>query len=319
MTEEQSTARPCCIWLEDQGGLLVRAEGIPPEVPSELREALEGCSECQAALAGAALLRAQLDAWRAPEPADDLIERSMAALVLKAALVPNAALGSAAEAPSGERAGLLVGFPPAEPGPAALPSPAKARRRTTVIELLVTPPLAGPVAAIPPSNGSLALRFVLQAAAAVVLFGVSSLFVAIYYPAVSHALQERDQVECQVRLLRLHAAATRYRTEHPGGVALVGFDLRRELIRGGYADELDFVCPSERGQTLGIRSYVGELPADVASVSSQSALNDRPLFWDRFGNHPRGFNLVRLDGRVAGISEDGLMRWRFRSAREGEK
>lgn len=182
----------------------------------------------------------------------------------------------------------------------------------------MTPPLAGPVAAAPPSGRSLAVRFMVQAAAAVVLFGVSSLFVAVYYPAVSYALAERDQTKCQSHLRRLQAAATRYRVEHPQGPALVGFELRGELIRGGYADELDFVCPSERGHELGVRSYVGDLPAGVASTSSGSALGARPLFWDRFGNHSSGFNVIRVDGRVNSISEDGLTRWRFRSTREDD-
>jgi hypothetical protein len=302
----EPTSHPCCIWLEDAGALLVQREGLPQDLAPELRAALESCPECQAALVGAGHLRARLDQWPQPEPADDLIERSLAAIALKAAMSP-----AESEAPAGE----VIPFPT----PAAQAEPSKGegpRRRTTVIELLVTPPLSGPVAPVAPTRGRLAFRFVLQAAAAVVLFGISSIFVATYYPAVSHALEERDQVECQKRLRHLRVAALRYRKEHPEGGALVGFELRRELIRGGYADESDFVCPSERGQELGVRSYLGEIPAASVAQTASGSQGERPVFWDRFGNHSSGFNLIRLDGRVSLVSEENLTRWRLQSSKD---
>jgi len=303
----EPAARPCCIWLEDAGALLVQREGLPDSLAPELRQALESCPECQAALAGAGHLRARLEQWPAPEPADDLVERSLAAIALKAAM-------SAPEerAPVGE----VTPFPTPTPTPEAQPEGKAPRRRTTVIELLVTPPLAGPVGPVAPTRGRLAFRFLVQAAAAVVLFGVSSLFVATYYPAVSHALEERDQVECQKRLRHLRAAGIRYRNEHPEGHSLVGFELRRELIRGGYADETDFVCPSERGQELGVRSYLGEIPAGSVAQTSSASRGERPVFWDRFGNHSSGFNLIRLDGRVSLVSEENLPRWRLQSSKD---
>lgn len=306
---EPMTSRPCCIWLEDSGALLVQREGIPAGLAPELRQALEECPECQAALAGAARLRGRLAEWPEPEAAEDLVERSLAAIALKAALAP-VALAPGEGTPVGE----LVPFPtPSHDAPKGeLPKSEAPRRRTTVIELFVTPPLSGPVAAVAPTRARLAFRFVLQAAAAVILFGVSSVFVAAYYPAVSHALEERDQAQCQARLRVLHAAAERYRKEHPEGPALVGFELRRELIQGGYTDESDFVCPSDRGQELGMRSYIGEIPAGIASATSGSHA-ERPLFWDRFGNHSSGFNLIRLDGRVSAVTEEGLTRWRLKS------
>lgn len=303
----EPTSRPCCIWLEDSGALLVQREGLPESLAPELREALESCPECQAALAGAKHLRARLEEWPQPEPADDLIERSLAAIALKAALAP-----AEPEAPAAELIPFPTPAPETKAAPAASPAP---RRRTTVIELLVTPPLAGPVAPVAPTRGRLAFRFVLQAAAAVILFGVSSIFVATYYPVVSHALEERDQIECQKRLRHLRKAALRYRAEHPEGGALVGFELRRELIRGGYADESDFVCPSERGHELGVRSYLGELPAATAPTSSEGKA-ERPVFWDRFGNHSSGFNLIRLDGSVSLVSEENLTRWRLQSSKD---
>lgn len=305
----EPTSRPCCIWLEDSGALLVQREGLPEGLAPELREALENCPECQAALAGAAHLRGRLQEWPAPEPADDLIERSLAAIALKAAL-----------APAAEEGGQVIPFPTPEQEaskPAAQEGPKQPRRRTTVIELLVTPPLSGPAAAVAPTRGRLAFRFVLQAAAAVILFGISSVFVATYYPAVSHALEERDQLQCQERLRHLRKAALRYRNEHPEGGALVGFELRRELIRGGYADESDFVCPSARGQELGVRSYLGEIPAGGVAPASSAGQSERPVFWDRFGNHSSGFNLIRLDGRVSLVSEENLTRWRLQSSEDG--
>ena len=311
----EPTSRPCCIWLEDAGALLVQREGFPEGLAPELREALESCPECQAALAGAGHLRARLAEWPAPEPAPDLIERSLAAIALKAALSP--------PEESERLVGEVIPFPTPTLAPAKeaavqeAASEGKApRRRTTVIELLVTPPLSGPVASVAPTRGRLAFRFLLQAAAAVVLFGISSIFVATYYPAVSHALEERDQVECQKRLRHLRAASIRYRNEHPEGGALVGFELRRELIRGGYADETDFVCPSERGQELGVRSYLGEIPAAGVAQAASASQGERPVFWDRFGNHSSGFNLIRLDGRVSLVSEENLPRWRLQSSKD---
>ncbi len=40
------------------------------------------------------------------------------------------------------------------------------------------------------------------------------------------------------------------------------------------------------------------------------------MFWDRFGNHSSGFNLIRLDGRVSLVSEENLPRWRLQSSKD---
>lgn len=303
------TLAPCCAWFEAEGALALR-DGLPADLAPELRAALEACPQCQAALAGAGALAARLALWAEPAPPADLIERTLAGLALANAgrQEDEHEPQEGAEGKLEVRKGGLEGDLQAE----TQVSSTRPRRRTTVIEFLVSAPLSAPPAEAP-SRARLALRFGIQAAAAVLLFGISSLFVALYYPAVSHALEERDQVRCQARLATLQQAARRYRSEHPQGPALVGFELRAELIRGGYANELDFVCPSHRGQELGQRSYVGELPAGVAELSS-----GRPLFWDRFGNHSSGFNLVRVDGRLDHVPEEGLTSWRLRQAPGGE-
>ena len=297
---------PCCAWFELEGALALR-DGLPEDLDPELRAAIAGCPECQAALLGAEGLRARLGLWSEPAPPPGLLERALAGMALAGA----SAVGEGDETDEEDDELEQEGVGPKLLPP--LPSPTKERRRTTVIEFLVTAPLGPAPPAEAPSRARLVLRLGLQVAAAGVLFGISSLFVALYYPAVTHALEERDQQRCQTRLLKLQQAARRYRSEHPEGEALVGFELRAELVRGGYAHEGDFVCPSRRGQELGQRSYVGELPAGVAELSSA-----RPLFWDRFGNHTSGFNMVRVDGRLDLVPEEGLTTWRLRQAPAGE-
>ena len=190
----------------------------------------------------------------------------------------------------------MIPFPTQAPAAA----PARPKRRSTVIEVLTSAPLAD-TPAEPPSRQRLVLRVAVQVAAAVLLFGISSTFVAVFYPAVTYALEERDVHRCQEQLERLHAAALRYRAEHPEAKRLRGPELRRALIRGGYAAEADFVCPSRRGRQLGARSYQGDLPAGSEALEAT-----RPLFWDTFSNHGTGFNVVRGSGKVTQIAVDDL-------------
>ncbi|MGE0712943.1 MAG: hypothetical protein AB7N76_04100 [Planctomycetota bacterium] len=271
---------------------LVR-DGVPDQV-GELDEDLARAAR------GAARLGAELATWEAPAPPEDLIERTLARMALAGARP-----AGGAEDPAPEKAGELISFP----------TPAPAARRSTVVEVLTSAPLAD-APAVAPTPRRLLLRVVLQSAAAVLFFALTSAFVAVYYPAITHALQERDLGRCQAQLRRLHAAAQRYREEHPAGPRLRGADLRRALIQGGYASERDFTCPSRRGQKLGARSYQGDLPAGVAAVGSGA---QHPLFWDTPSNHDTAFNVVRQSGRVQSVPVEDLgVLWRERGAEESE-
>ena len=280
-------------WVEENAGELVR-DGVPPE----LAAAIAADAELAAMARGAEALRGQMDAWRDEAPPDDLVERSLARIALAAAVggpVEEEQAGGEAAA-AGAPAGEVIPFPTQAPAAA----PARPKRRSTVIEVLTSAPLAD-TPAEPPSRQRLVLRVAVQVAAAVLLFGISSTFVAVFYPAVTYALEERDVNHCQQQLERLHAAALRYRAEHPEAKRLRGAELRRALIRGGYAAEADFVCPSRRGRQLGLRSYQGDLPAGSEELDAT-----RPLFWDTFSNHGTGFNVVRGSGKVTQIAVDDL-------------
>lgn len=269
-------------------------ELVRGDAPADVTAHAASCAACQGLVAGAGALRADLDAWTAPPPPADLVERTLARLAL---------------APRED-----------EPLPLPLPRPApdlRPRRRTSV-EFL-TSALGGGgevIPLVPPTRRQLALRLFVQAAAAVVMFGVCTTFVAVFYPAVTHALEQRRLEACQAPLLRVHRAIARYREERPDAPPLRGVELRHALVEGGYLRPEDLVCPGPRGHDLGANSFVAELPpADPAAPAKLPP--DRPIVWDRFGNHAEGFNVVYGDGRVDVVSVDGLARWMERRA-EGE-
>lgn len=216
--------------------------------------------------AGAEALRADLESWTAPEPPADLIQRTLA----KIALAPAEATEPAA-APE----------PVAEPEPVAAPAAGGG-----ALEVLTTQPFAPTPHT---KRRGLIVRLFTQALAACLLFGVSASFTAFFYPAVVHALEEGRLERCQQRLKHLARALNTYRAEHPGAEPLSGGALRRALIEGGYASPGDFVCPGAGGDLHGSESYVG--------TSAIEEL-EQPVFWDRFGNHPQGFNVVYGDARV---------------------
>jgi hypothetical protein len=280
-------------WMENDPARLIR-DGVPPEHAS----GAAADPQLAAMAAGAQALHDSLSAWEDTEPPADLVERTLAGLALAA----HADAGS--PAPASE-----VAEPPAAEGEIV---PFPRRRRSTVVERLTQAPLTD-VPHEAPTPRRLLFRVVVQAAAAAVLFVVCSSFAVVFYPAVTHALEERDVVLCQEQLRRLNAAALRYRAEHPQGERLCGANLRRALVRGGYASEQDFTCPSRRGRQLGSSSYQGDLPGGVAPVASRHV-----LFWDTFTNHgTSGFNVVRIDGRVQQVAVDDLgVLWRSRSVQE---
>jgi hypothetical protein len=253
-----------CARARDHLAELVRGDALP----DDLRAHVDACAACGALARGSAAMKGALDGWGVAPPADDLVERSLARLALA---------GASAE---GE----------GQAGP-------RPRRRSSV-ELLTSVPFAGgQVVPFPPTRRQLALRVFTQAAAALLLFAASTSFVAVFYPAVVHAIDERHVHRCQERLQTLARAARAYAAEHPEARDLRGVALRQALVDGGYADPHDFVCPGPRGKDLGENSYVGAFGAGG------------PVFWDRFGNHADGFNVVDLDGRVRCMAVDDLQAW----------
>lgn len=244
----------------------------PGDLPDALRAHLEECAACGALAAGAAALRADLDRWEPEPPPPALVADTLAALAV---------------------------------------GPTRRGRRRTSVEILLSSPLSGPPPEEAPPRRRLLIRLFVQAAAAAILAAVTMGFTVVYYPAVVVALEDRRTHKCQERLRRLQHAALTYRKEHPDAKPLHGVDLRRALIAGGYADVLDFVCPSRKGADLQERSFFGELPAGSAPLSPG------PLFWDRFGNHSSGVNVVYGDGRVELVTVETFAAW-YSRALEGD-
>jgi len=301
-----------CTTVKDALGRLVRGDPLPEAEVTHLA----GCAACSALAEGAGAVRGGLDAWRAPPPPDDLVERTLARLAIA---------GASRHDPSDDARRPLVGDEPSsvdggerrqlgsplsvgvEP-PIPLPTPAPRRRRSSV-ELLTSAPFdGGTVIPFPPTRRQLWTRVVTQAAAAVALFAASTAFVAAYYPAVTHAIDERRVLRCQDQLRRLAAAAVRYRREHPAGPELRGAALRGALVQGGYLDPHDLECPGPRGRDLREASYMGVLPASPAATPG-AVSPDVPLFWDLFGNHADGFDVVHADGRVRLLGAVDLDAW----------
>lgn len=276
------------------------AELVRGDAPKDVLAHAEACTACAEVAAGARTLRRELGAWSVPVPPDDLVERALAGIAVTAATGVDLPPGAPAPA---EPAGVVVPFP----GP--LPEAARPRRRSSV-EILTSVALGvgGAPAPVAPTRRQLALRVVVQAAAALVLFGVSTTFVAVYYPAMVHAVEQRRLHDCQERLRVMARAIVRYRHERPDAPALRGAALRAALIEGGYLDVAELVCPGPRGADLRENSFVAELPpADEADP--RTIPPNRPVCWDRFGNHAEGFNVVYADGRVEVVPVEGLARW----------
>jgi hypothetical protein len=256
-----------CGWVVANAAALVRGED-GAAFPADVIAHLDGCVACRAITEGAETLRRDLDEWTAPEAPTDLIEQTLARAL-------------SAPADTEEQ--------PAEP------ARSPGRRRTSVVEVL-TGGLAEGAA-----HPRLMRRLLGQAVAAVVLFVACTCFVAVFYPAVTLALEDGRIERCQLRLSRLAAAAAKYHDEHPDGGILQGPDLRHVLIAGGYAQERDFVCPGGSGAELRERSYWGRIPAGSVSITHR-----RPVFLDRFANHSSGFNVAYANGRTEVITVDGF-------------
>lgn len=277
-------------------------ELVRGDAPPGLSEHAAACEACARVVEGALALRGDLDAWTVPPPREDLVERALAGMAVAALASP---------------ASPTTDLPPGAPGPLGelIPFPAAARpRRRSSVEILTSAALGGggPVSPVPPTRGQLALRLVTQAAAALLLFGVCTTFVAVFYPAVVHAVEQRRLHDCQERLREVARAIARYRHERPDAPALRGPALRAALVEGGYLDASRLVCPGPRGHDLGQNSFVAELPAPDPADPARLP-GGRPVCWDRFGNHAEGFNVVYADGRVEVVPVEGLARWMGRS------
>jgi hypothetical protein len=261
------------------------AELVRGDALEAVRAHARACDACREVVDGAAAMKGELDGWRAPPPPADLVERTLAKLAV-AAMAPAVDLPPGAPAPEG----VVIPFPTMA---------ARPRRRSSV-EILTSAPFAEPLVA--PTRRQLAFRVVTQAAAALLLFGVCTTFVAVFYPAAVHAIEQRRMSECQERLRRVADALRRYRRDRPDAPALRGPALRLALTDGGYLREEDLVCAGPRGADLGTNSFVAELPAGAVAA-------ERPVCWDRFGNHAEGFNVVYGDGRIEVVAVEDLARW----------
>ena len=256
-------------------------------LPDDLAAHTETCPDCRALLDGAAGLRDVLGRWEVEEPPADLTARTLAKIALTPPELSPVDLGEGGE---------VIPFP--------------ARKRSSV-EILVGSALPGDHEPIPlqaPSRRDLWSRLLIQSAAAALLVGVCTTFAGAFYPAAVHAWERRHLVECRGHLQELRDAVARYRRERPDAEALRGWELRHALIEGGYLDVTAFTCPSPHGRELLERSYVGQLPPPDPD-DPETLPADLPIFWDRFGNHTEGFNVIYGDGRTATVEVDELPRW----------
>lgn len=270
-----------CDWVKENAPALVR--GLEP--PAEVSLHMAGCAGCRAVSEGASALKADLDGWIAPEPPSDLLERTLARMALHSA-------GDEANGPDA-----------VDTEPAHTPAATPGHRRRTSVEILTGTPAHGNDVT-PPLRRRLLWRLLGQAAAAALLFTVCTTFVAVFYPAVTLALEDRRIQHCQKQVSRLAKGAMLYHREHPESKALQGGALRRALVAGGYCDALDFICPSKSGRELRERSYSGRIPA-----GSEPLPKGEPLFLDRFSNHSSGFNVGFGTGRVETVTVDAFSAW----------
>lgn len=281
-------------------------ELVRGDAPDDVRAHVAGCDACRPLALGAGALAADLGAWTVPAAPDDLVARTLAGLALVSMREGAREAAPAGIVTTAASLGRVL------PMPLPLPESARPRRRSSV-EILTSAPLGEVIPLVPPTRRQLALRVLVQAAAALLLFGVSTTFVAVFYPAMIHAVEQKRLGDCQERLRVVAAAMKRYRQERPDAPELRGSALRAALVQGGYVDAAALVCPGPRGHDLGENSFMAELPpADPARPDVLPA--GRPVCWDRFGNHAEGFNVVYGDGRVEVVPVDGLARWMQRGA-----
>jgi hypothetical protein len=259
-----------CSQLAELAPELVRGRALDPGEEAHVAS----CAECARVVSGARSLGRDLASLDVPAPPGDLVARTLARVRLAAVATP------------------------------AL-EPARPKRRTAA-ELLETWALPGPVPVVAKAPGRAWVRLAIQAAAAVLVFACCTVFTLEFYPAYVEALEERNVHGCQEHLQRLAAALERYAKDHPEAVKLEqplqGLALRDALVRGGYATEEEFLCPSVRAARPGSLCYFLRLPDGRPGT--------RPLAWDRFGNHGGGaLNVVREHGTPELLEGERLWQW----------
>jgi hypothetical protein len=267
---------PTCTVIQELAPELVRGRALD----GAHAEHAATCEACGRVLAGARALARDLATLEAPEPSSDLVARTLARVRLAAA--------NAQETPS-----TVVPLEPARP------------RRRTAAQLLEAWALPGPAPRVAAPPERVWLRISIQAAAAILIVFVCSLFTLEFYPAYVEALEERNVHECQDHLRVLETAIARFAKDHPETAAnrdepLQNLALRDALLKGGYAKEEDFLCPAVRGAKPGSLCYFLRLPDAKAKA----------VAWDRFGNHGGGtLNVVRSGGKPEHLDGSQLWSW----------
>jgi hypothetical protein len=259
-----------CQNLSELAPELVRGRALEPALEAHVAT----CAECARVVSGARALGQDLASVEAAPPPSDLVARTLARVRLAAVATPS--------------------MEPARP------------KRKTAAEFLETWALPGPVPQVTPARGRIWGRLAIQAAAAVLLFACCTVFTLEFYPAYVEALEERHVHGCQEHLQTIAAAIERYAKDHPEAAKLAeplqGLALRDALVRGGYASEEDFLCPSVRGARPGALCYFLRLP--------DGRPGPRPVAWDRFGNHGGGaLNVVRDRGSPELLEGERLWQW----------
>lgn len=286
---------PCQV-LQDALPELSRAgAALSPEQDAHVA----ACPACARAVSGARALGERLGAWSAPDPAADLVARTLARIRLAEAMAPRE--------PS-QRLALLPGGAAPPPPPAPVQGTPevldRAHRRRSSVELLATWALPGPrPAVVEMPKQKLGLRLAIQAAAAAVLVVVcagAGVAVSAAYPSFVEAWESQSVHRCQEKLARLGQALARYRREHPASEQDPSdpSSIRDALVRGGYARDEDFVCPATHSP-LGAVSY-------NLSFAAPNAPGRTIVGYDHFRNHGTSINVLRADGRIENLDEDQL-------------
>jgi len=244
------------------------------ELEGAHRAHVETCPHCARVVSGARALGRDLSSVEAPEPSPELVARTLARIRLA--------------------------------GVAESPAAAPTRVRRSTVELLATWALPGPRPQHAVPEGRVWFRLGIQVAAAIVVFACCTLFTLEFYPAYVEALEERNVHGCQEHLHAIDVAIEHYARDHPEQLQqaepLQNLALRDALIRGGYAREEDFLCPSVRGARAGALCYFIKLP--------EAGSGHRPVAWDHFGNHGGGaLNVVRPGGPPTLLDGARLWAW----------
>lgn len=127
-----------------------------------------------------------------------------------------------------------------------------------------------------------------------ILLAILAILAAMLLPALMRARQQAARARCKSHFkavgLALHMYAGDYNERFPESL--------KQVAELGYLfDEEALYCPSVKARTPGEIDYVY-----IKGLSLNSRPNE-PIAFDKKGNHPRGRNVLFVDGHVQWMNE----------------